>query len=533
MDVSCTYLPYNKTGYFSKLVTDYLDGHNTLKPFYNYHPDEEGLKAAIAGRAKYSVDRNVLVTTLQKQYAYLPLSEAVNANIVLLANENCYTICTAHQPNLLTGYLYFVYKIIHAIKLSEDLKKQHPDKDFVPVYYMGSEDNDLEELGSFRYGGKKFVWDGNGQTGAVGRMDTKSLKPLLAELVKLLGPPGPELEHFTELLINAYQKQKTVGAATQYLVHALFGRYGLIVLNPDEADFKRSISSIIKDDLLNNTAYSIVSAELEKLSHYKAQAHPRPINLFYLDTQLRERIEKNGNTWEVLNTEITLDEAELLKLLDKHPERFSPNVILRGLLQETILPNVAFIGGGAEVAYWLQLKALFDHYHVFYPAILLRQSALWIAPPQAKLRKQTGLSIQEIFLPENELVRHYMSANSKGNWHTATEMKALEQLLQQLKEKATLLDATLSKASDAVLTKIRHQVQALEKKMLRAEKRKMETELARVHRLKETLFPNNSLQERVENMTGYLLQYGPGYFDILKNATEPLKPQFVVIEHSA
>jgi bacillithiol synthase len=512
---------------------DYLEGNEELKPFYSFTPDANGIEQAIALRPKYPIDRSLLSQTLKKQYSSLPQQELVNRNIELLAKENCFTICTAHQPNLLTGYLYFIYKIIHAIKLAEDLKAKYPDKDFVPVYYMGSEDNDLEELGTFRYEGKKFVWDGDGQTGAVGRMDTKSLKPLLAELKKLLGPPGPVLDSFSELLTEAYEKQKTIGAATQYLVHALFGRYGLIVLDPDEAVFKNSIAPIIKDDLLNHTANGIVSKTIAELSHYKSQAHPRPVNLFYLDTQLRERIERNGDHWQVLNTEISVDRGQLLQLVDNHPERFSPNVILRGLLQETILPNVAFIGGGAEVAYWLQLRQLFKHYNVFYPVILLRQSALWIMPEQAKLRTQTGISIEELFMADNDLVRTYVARHGANNWDTATEMLEMEKLIAELKAKAIKVDKTLGNAAEAVAAKMAKLAKALEQKMLRAEKRKMETGLARLHRLKDKLFPNHSLQERVENFTGYYLQYGDVFFDTLKDATHPLGSQFVVIEHQA
>lgn len=530
MDVSCTYVPYNETGYFSRLATDYIEQNKALEPFYEFTPGAEGMNAAIKKRAQFPVNRDVLVATLRKQYAKLPAYEAVNSNIEKLQLDNCFTICTAHQPNLMTGYLYFIYKIAHAIKLANELNGQYTDKHFVPVYYIGSEDNDLEELGTFRYGGKKFVWNAAGQTGAVGRMDTQSLEPLLKELFKLLGPPGENLDRIKEIVEAAYLQHSNIADATQYLVHMLFGNYGLVVLNPDEAVFKQSINHIIKDDLLNHTANSIVSAEIEKLAHYKGQAHPRPVNLFYLDTRLRERIEENHGTWQVLNTEISLPEHELLALLEHHPERFSPNVILRGLLQETILPNVAFIGGGAEVAYWLQLKALFDHYNVFYPLILLRQSILWIPKKQAELRKKTGLSVPQLFMPLAELERTYLEKQGKDNWQLGAEKEALEKIIQQLKEKATVLDATLASSAEAALSKINHQVQVLEKKMLRAEKRKAQVELERIGRLKEQLFPNHSLQERTENAIGYLAEYGNGWLDTIIASIQPLHQQFAIIE---
>lgn len=530
---SITYLPYSDTGYFSKLVTDYLKNDSKLKEFYTYTFDKDGIEKAIQDRKKYPVNREVLLNTLRHQYHHLNIHEKAEKNLQLLALDNTYTICTAHQPNLLTGYLYFVYKILHAIKLAEELKAMHPDKNFVPVYYMGSEDNDIEELGTFRFNKDKYVWDGDGQKGAVGRMHTKGLKNLLHELFKLFGPPGDNCDELIRILTEAYLKHATIADATQYLINELFGSFGLIILNPDEASFKQAILPIIKDDLLHQTAYSIVSEQIEKLSaHYDAQAHPRPINLFYLAEQLRERIEQKGDKWKLVNSNIEWDKDTLLNELNLHPERFSPNVILRGLLQESILPDVAFIGGGAEVAYWLQLRSLFNHYGVFYPLICLRQSVLWIEPLQAKLREHLQLPIPSIFKPEASLIKEYITQNSTDQWQTNEETAAIEKIMNGLKQKASSLDPTLRASSEAVLAKIKHQLMVLEKKMLRAEKKKMQVQLLKISKLKNELFPNNSLQERVDNFSGYFLQHGYSFFSILKDAMHASEPGFLVIERA-
>lgn len=530
MDSHCTYIPYSQTGSFTPLVIDYLAQHPALQPFYTFSPDEAGIEKAIAERSKYDINRTVLADTLHGQYKGMACCDAVTKNIDALRSEDTYTVCTAHQPNLMTGYLYFIYKIAHAIKLAAHLNEQHPDKHFVPVYYIGSEDNDLAELGTFRYAGNRYVWDANGQTGAVGRMDTKSLKHLLNDVFRVLGPPGNDTEQLKDIITQAYLHHPTIAKATQYLVNELFGKYGLVVLDPDEASFKHEISAIIKDDLLNHTANNIVTAQAGKLAEqYKSQAYPRDINLFYLQDGIRERIERNGDRWMVLNTAITWNEDALLKELQEHPERFSPNVILRGLLQESILPNVAFIGGGAEVAYWLQLKTLFEHYGVFFPVVMLRQSALWIPAKAAELQKTTGLSVADLFKTTEQLTKEYIAAHSDGQWQTGGEQQAFETLLQQLQEKATVLDPTLGPSAAAALAKIKHQLTALEKKMLRAEKRKHDTELQRIGRLKEMLFPNNGLQERVENFIEYYPLYGQDFIEQVLKYTLPVKSEFIVI----
>jgi uncharacterized protein YllA (UPF0747 family) len=231
-----------------------------------------------------------------------------------------------------------------------------------------------------------------------------------------------------------------------------------------------------------------------------------------------------------VNSNIRWSEDALLEELEQYPERFSPNVILRGLFQETILPNIAFIGGGSEVAYWLQLKTLFEHYEVFYPVIFLRQSVLWVTGKEGKLRQQLELSISNIFKPETELIHEFVKKNSVDDWQVDNEMKALEQLLGQLKQKAVVVDPTLRASADAALARMRHQVQVLEKKMLRAEKRKLQDRILKIAKLKDHLFPKGSLQERTENFMPFYLIYGKSFFDALMEYMAPLQQQFLVIE---
>jgi len=530
---SFSYLPYSETGSFSKLVTDYLAKNSLLRSFYQFDTDKEGMRQAIEMRKTFPVNRYLLTSVLHEQYGQLNTHEKTERNLQLLSEPNTFTVCTAHQPNLLTGYLYFVYKIIHAIKLAEELKANFQEYNFVPVYYMGSEDNDLEELGTFRYNQKKFVWDGGGQTGAVGRMKTESLKPLLDELFKELGPPGDACDRLQQLISEAYLHHSTIGSATQYLVNELFGRYGLIIIDPDNSELKSAYLPVMKDELLHQHANNVVSQQIAALSeHYKAQAHPRNINLFYLKDNLRERIEYAGGKWTVLNTEIEWTEAELLSELNEHPERFSPNVILRGLFQESILPNVAFIGGGAELAYWLQLKSLFGHYGVFFPALHLRQSLLFLPKKEQQTLLQLKLNVSEIFHSEPDIARQYVARHSSNDWHTDAEMALIEQALMQVQQKATNLDKTLKASSEAALAKIRRQMQVLEQKMLRAEKRNMEVQLSKISQLKKHLFPGNGLQERVENFISLYLLYGDEFFDAVMQGIEAFRHEFLVMEEA-
>lgn len=527
-------IPYNQTASFSKIVTDYLSSADTLRPFYNHAPNLDGIKAVIEKRKNIATNRPLLVEVLKGQYNSVQAFPGVEQNIESLLQPNTFTVCTAHQPNLFTGPLYFIYKILHAIKLSAYLKEELPGYNFVPVYYMGSEDADFAELNHTYVDGKKLEWKKE-QKGAVGRMIVdKTLVQLIDELEGQLvvEKKGAEV---VALLRKAYVPGKTIQMATFELLNELYGSYGLIVLIPDHPLLKAQMQQVFADDLFNNKPAEIVKASSEKLSeHYNAQAYPREINLFYLKDDIRERIEKKDDRFYVLNTEISFDETELKNELQIHPERFSPNVILRGIYQETILPNLAFVGGGGELAYWLQLKDLFAAYNVSYPVLVLRNSFLVIEEKWQKKMAQLELSITDIFQPQDELMNRIVKEKSEnpvslnGNFEKATE------LFEHIKSQALRVDTTLSKHVAAIEARSLKALQELEKKMLRAEKRKYADLQRQLEKLKAALFPNNGLQERVENFSLFYAKWGKGFIEDLYQHSLTLEQEFtVLIEQTA
>jgi bacillithiol biosynthesis cysteine-adding enzyme BshC len=527
------YIAYADTHAFSHLITDYLASEPFLTPFRAFPLGIEGIRQAIAERKLHPVDRASLVTTLRLQYHHFPLSAATAANIEALTSPESFSICTAHQPNLMTGYLYFIYKIVHTIRLAHDLNALFPANHFVPVYYLGSEDNDLDELSKFRYGSDTYTWDAGGQTGAVGRMATPSLAPLIAELFRHLGPPGPNLDTIKQLITDAYMLHDDISSATLFLVNELFGRYGLVVLNPDSAALKRAFIPVMKADLFHQSSLTTVSNTISALGErYKVQAHPRPINLFYLKDSIRERIELNKDFWNVLNTDIRWSRQELETELSTWPERFSPNVILRPLFQETILPNVVFIGGGSEVAYWLQLKSLFEQHHVFFPAVHLRQSIWWMEPRAAKLLERLNISLADAFLPAGEILKMLVDQKRASSYSLDAEMKELEATFAHIHERAIQTDPTLGGAASAALARMKKHADRLSHKMLRAEKRKLSLEHQWIANLHQFVFPGGVLQERSDSFLSLFLKYGPAFIDIIFDNVDVSRASFLVLSES-
>jgi bacillithiol biosynthesis cysteine-adding enzyme BshC len=523
------HIPYNQTASFSKIVTDYLDGAEALRDFYSQPPTLQGIKEKIEERKTRPINRQLLVSILKEQYTGLSVSPAVAQNIESLLSEDTFTITTAHQPNLFTGPLYFIYKILHAVKLAETFKERFPAYNFVPVYYTGSEDADFAELNHTYVDGKKLEWKKE-QGGAVGRMIVdKTLVQLIDELEGQLTVEAKGAE-VIDLLRKAYVAGKTIQAATFELINELYGAYGLVVLIPDHPLLKAQMRALFSDDLFANKPFQIVQQTSERIGrNYHAQAFPREINLFYLKDGIRERLEKKDDRFYVLNTALSFSEAELKKDLEEHPERYSPNVILRGIYQETILPNLVFVGGGGELAYWLQLKDLFAAYGVSYPVLVLRNSFLVIEEKWQKKMARLGLSIDDLFLDEVELIsrmvkekaEHPVSLN--GNFENAVV------LFTRIREQATQVDATLSQHVSAIQTRSLKALQELEKKMLRAEKRKHADLQEQMHKIKGTLFPNNGLQERVENFSLFYAKWSKDFLSELFKNSLALEQQFTVL----
>ena len=530
MQTNCTLLTYDKTNYFSGLVLDYINADEKLQPFYTHSVDIQGIKNAIAARQQFPQQRAVLVNALKNQYSAVQTSTAVKKNIELLLSDNTFTITTAHQPNIFTGPLYFVYKILHAIKLSATLKDQLPDYDFVPVYYMGSEDADLDELGTIKIDGVVYKWN-TSQTGAVGRMKIDaSFLQLIAQMHGQLGvlSYGNEL---VEAFQKIYTKGKTIQQATLELVDHLFAKYGLVVVIPDNPELKRLFQSVVEKELTSGFSYKAVTetiADLEK--NYKVQAGGRELNLFYLIDDKRERIEKSGDIFTVVGTGFTFSEHEIIQELNNFPERFSANVILRGAFQETILPNIVFIGGGGELAYWLELKRVFGKAAIPYPMLVLRNSFLVVEEKWAQKIAALGLQPKDMFSTPFNLMKKIVAERSSNQFALHEELKKVEMLYNEINVLASTIDQSLHNHVEALKTKALNKLYELEKKMLRAEKRKFEAEQRNLDKIKAALFPGNNLQERVENVAYLYAQYGAAFIDVLLENSLSLEQQFSILE---
>lgn len=522
--------PFQKTGFFSKMITDYLDNTANLQPYFGNFPDLTGFKKQIDTKSKSFSDtaRKTLVTSLKAQYASVALGEKSHNNIASLAADNTFTVTTGHQLNLFTGPLYFLYKIISTINLCEELKHNFPDKNFVPIYWMATEDHDFEEIKFFNFKGKKFQWNSQ-QTGSVGRFNTDGLSEVLSVFENYLGT-SKNAEFLKQLFEQAYVKHTNLAAATRYIANELFGIYGLVVVDGDDAALKGEFVPYVLQELDCQTSYAQVSSTVSTLEKtYKVQVNPREINLFYLTDSFRERILLENGIYTVNNTDISWNREDLMAHVKSFPERFSPNVIMRPLYQEVILPNLGYVGGGGELAYWFELKAYFKKVSIPFPILVLRNSAQVLSQKQLHKTQKLHINLEELFLEQTDLVKKKIKELSEVSIDFTEQKKLLSAQFSALREVAKKTDVSFVGAVNAQEVKQNKGLENLEKRLLRAEKRKHKEVVDRIIALQNDVLPNQGLEERQRNLSEYYLEYGPSFISVLKENLHPLDFQFMTL----
>ncbi len=522
-------IPFKQVPQFSFKDVAYATADERLRPFYKYAVDLESFAQVIEDKKKDKMDRQTLVEVLKSQYEGRQTTKKVKKNIESLLSERTFTVITAHQPSLFTGPLYYVLKIFSAINLAEQLNEEYTDHHFVPVFINGAEDHDFEEINHTYLNGKTIEWH-NKEGGAVGKMSTSSMAMALNALKEEMGN-SPWADECYQIFENAYTENDTYGAATNQVVDQLFQEYGLVVLDMNAAPLKKLFIPYMEKEIFEQVSSPLIQATQEQLEAigFSEQAHARDINIFYLTENDRSRIvlEEDG-TYRILNHDIQFTADSLKEELYHHPERFSPNVVMRPLYEEVIFPNLAYIGGGGELAYWLERQSQFEYFGVNFPMLIRRNSAVWVNHKQVKKMDKLGLEIHELFEETESLIKRFVRRQSENSLDLESEMEELALLIERYALKAKKVDPTLDPRARAIGQKYHNQLEKLQKRLMRAEKKKFEEEIALIRWLKDDLFPNNGLQERKHNFLNFYLQDGPFFFKTLKEHLDPLEEGMLI-----
>jgi bacillithiol biosynthesis cysteine-adding enzyme BshC len=526
MKFSSHTIPFQETNQFPKLFLDYVSRSEKLNSFYSFYPDDNGYSNAAQGLIYNEEIRKVLTTVIREQYKRTEI--AINENLISkLEMQGTMTVCTGHQLCLFTGPLYFIYKIISTIRVAEE-QSTKLKKNIVPIYWMASEDHDFEEICSVNLFGKTLKWE-NEEKGAVGKLRTDSLDKILGELKVLLGENGKKIN---EIISHAYRPGRTLAEATRELVHGLFeGK--ILILDGEDSRLKKYAVPVFVNDVEEQIAEKTVNETISSLSFsgYATQVNPRKINLFLLKKNFRERIEEKDGKFIVINSDIHFSKKELIAEIESHPENFSPNVVLRPMYQQIILPNIAYIGGPGEISYWLEYKKMFDHFKIAFPILQPRHFTLLLDRNSDERLSKFEIAIEELFGKVEEVIKSFVKKNAGDSISLENEKSELKTIFENVRKKITSIDSSLEGAANAEMQKQLNAIENLESKVLKSAKQKQETAIAQIRKLREKILPGNVLQERYENFIPFYLKYGEDFLKMLEEEfTFPVNGVLVLTE---
>ena len=519
-------IEYNKVDGFSKLLIEYASNNGDFSDLITNFPSLDNLNKQISYKSKNYDNkfRERLVKEIGIQYNDIELTALQKSNIKKLAENKTFTITTGHQLNLLTGPIYFIYKIISVVNLCEKMQKEYSKFNFVPIFWMASEDHDFEEINNFSFQGSKFKWSSN-QTGVVGEFKLDSINDVIIEFEKYVSD-SPYSTEIIELFRECYMDSNDLSGATRKLVNILFRKNGLIIIDANNKNLKTLFCDIIKKEINEKVVFNQSKKSIQRLNelNYNIQANPREINLFYIDDGKRERIIEMKNGFQISNGLKKWSLEQIQDDINDNPEKFSPNVLFRPIFQEYILQNICYIGGPAEVAYWLQLKSVFESLNLTFPVILNRNSALLLDKKLNDKLNKLNVSIEEIL--KEKLVKKY----SKLKLDFTNLKQNLTNQFLELKKIASQTDKSFIGALNAQEKKQVNGLEMLEKRLMNSEQRIHQDKIKRVLEIRDKLFPKGIPQERISNFSEFYVNEGINMISLIKNNLDPLSHKFSVIE---
>ena len=464
-----------------------LDGHPDFP--WPECPVQSALDARMKRGDEGRVNRAVLIEALRRQYAEAGLAEPAHVNA--LARTDARTVTTGHQLCLATGPAFTVYKALTTLHLARQLEARWGTP-VIPVFWLAAEDHDFEEIRSLWDGAGWHSWSSEEAGGPVGRMSADNAADTLAVWGRTSGLDKATVDR----VVSA--SSGTLSQAMRRWIHDVLGQE-LVVLDGDDPQLKAAFADRMVQDIEEGTLHAEVSrvnAALESAGH-APQVHVRETNLFHLGEEGRNRVVQHGEGWSAGNTtwEST---AALVGAVRTHPADFSPNALFRPLYQAFLLPDVAVVGGLAEVAYWLQLSTAYAAFRLPAPALVPRDGVRIAPRPWMELAGRLGIGPDNLGESLEAWEARWLFRQDLpdvGAWREAMDREA-----DQARTAFSGVEATLSGSVEAARAKIHKLLDKLEGQGRRAIRRRHADELAELARLHGWFHPEGVAQERVANV---------------------------------
>lgn len=494
-------IDFNQISSIPQLIKDFLN--NDLSEDMNQNFDLESIEKHIKLKKSSYTDsqRKVLCEVMTRQMSDFSLSDKQKQNLELLSQENTFTIVTGHQLNLFSGPAFFVYKILQIIKTSEILTSKLNGYNIIPVFWMATEDHDFEEINNFR-DQENFYSTYEQSGGAVGRIEITSNS--FVEFFEKNYKDDPYGEELITLLKKAYKIGNTFTQAIQIVVQELFADRGLLFIDGDCRELKAQIKDVFKDEICNQSLYHCTKDKVEFLreKYKKVQVNPREINLFYL-SESRNRIDFNNGIYPIDSSKKVFSQQEILSELDEFPERFSPNALMRPVYQEKILPNLAYVGGNAEIMYWLELKDYFKKINIPFPFLIPRNSMLFLKQKTLDKIQKLGLRLEDFFDNYHKIINQKLLDNNELIDLLDKKHDDIKNSFEEISSLAYKTDKTFENLVKAEEVRQLKSYKRMMKRLLRAERIKQSEKVEQLQRLFLEVNPNGLWQERQYNFSTF------------------------------
>ncbi len=510
------------------IFLDYLYEFENVSRFFktNFRSKDEFLNTFKSVSESNKTNRADLVKIIKSQYSNFSPSEKTSHNLDLLKSNKTLAVVTGQQIGILGGPLYTFYKIVTVVKLSKYLSERYDNFNFVPVFWIEGDDHDFNEirhvnlindkndLQIFNYGNEVSEDEDRNSVGFM-KID-ESIKQFFDEIKSNIRNTEFTSGILTRLK-SYYATGRSLKEAFKELIFWLFDKEGLIIFDPQDKSIKEMLKPIFKNELDNFRKHTetmvSVSAELEDIYH--AQVKVRPVNLFYNTDGGRFLLDPVDNEFRLHKRRKRFSYDELMNLIETEPEKFSPNVLLRPICQDYILPTAFYIGGPSEIAYFAQVLPLYDFFNVQSPIVYPRSSATILEKNIGSIIEKYNLAISQVFWDPEDLKKHVLASltNITVDDIFTESTEKIDTALDQLKEKLFEFDKTISDASTKYRQKILNYIEELKGKAVDSQKKKHETTLRQIDKLSSTLFPNANLQERQLNFIYFANKYGTEILD--------------------
>jgi len=524
-------IPTKRLPHLPRLVDDYFYDYGKVREFFDGDfRDAAAYERQTERTLARRIPREELAAILKEQNQSYGCGPRTLGHIEAMEREQACAVVTGQQVGLFSGPLYTIYKALTAIKLAERLSRNGPGK-CVPVFWLASDDHDLAEIDHI------VLLDKDNRLGKVrcgmpsGELKIPAsalvLPPEIEDCLRRLAEVTQESEFKADIiaaLSEAYRPGRGWAEAFARWMTRLFQSHGLIFIDASHPRLKELGEGVFYREINEESAATppaLAASRRLRDAGYEGQVHLHEgiLNIFYAERE-RRSVQWDGHAFEIKDPRETRSKEDLLALAKEKPFLFSPNVLFRPIYQDSLLPTVVYIGGPGEIAYFAQMKGVYEKFGLPMPVIYPRKSLTVVERKIERILAKYHLDIPDLWGGADGIIRSLGESGVPESLGEGLSLAAshLEQDFEPLIRDIAAFEPTLKESALLARGKMVHQLQFLEKKIVQAAKKRNDIAVGQIRKAGDHLYPNGHLQERVFNIVPYLIKYGLAFVDKLDEA---------------